>query len=192
MNFDWLNPCPIYFLNSWKKKRGKKSKPKQNIKTASLLFPSHQLFHLGDNKRARQLLDDDRHERCTICLLMSLCVSPHFCLLHLHFPFFLKRSLLLRYCVASLHFSSRPWSCRSRWVHFKVSLAESPATSKFCFVFGKFSLQTSHPLATSQVLIAVNLAGSAALPEVNRLTLRCICPVFGPGSESTVSWAEES
>lgn len=79
----------------------KKPKPKQNIKTNSLLFPSHQLFHLGDNKRARQLLDDGRHERCTICLLMSLWVSPHFCRLHLHFPFFLERSLLLHYCVAS-------------------------------------------------------------------------------------------
>lgn len=101
MNFDWLNPRPIYFLNSSKEKRKKRNesnqnKTKQTSKPTLPLSASHQLFHLGDNNRERLAPDDDRHEGCAICLLMSLRVSPHFCPPHLRFPslffFFLKSS----------------------------------------------------------------------------------------------------
>lgn len=81
----------------------KQNTPEQNKHQNWLSpFPSHQLFHLGDNNRERQALDDDRHEGCAICLLMSLCVSPHFCPPHLRFPFFLKSSLLVRCSGGSL------------------------------------------------------------------------------------------
>lgn len=113
MNFDWRNPCPIYFLNSSPKKKHPKtnrSKTKQTSKTDSPLFPSHQLFHLGDNNRERQALDDDRHEGCAICLLMSLCVSPPFLPASPSFPLFPEKFFALcaaaaaALCKGTVHF----------------------------------------------------------------------------------------
>lgn len=39
MNFDWLNPCPIYFLNSSKKKKNPKTNQNTTKQTSKLTLP---------------------------------------------------------------------------------------------------------------------------------------------------------
>lgn len=76
----------------------------------------------------------------SLCLTPFLPASPSFLLFpEKFFACALRRRLS---CKGTVHFWSRPWSCLSRWVHFQVSLAQSPATSKLYLVLGKFSLQT--------------------------------------------------
>lgn len=213
MNFDWLNPCPIYFLNSSPKKP-KQTRAKQNKHQNWLSpFPSHQLLYLGDNNRERQALDDDRHEGCTICLLMSLCVSPHFCLPHPRFPFFLKSSLLVRcgggslqgngtFLIKTLKLPKQVGSFSSflAWVscHLQVifGFREILFTDRQTVCLWSQELQitawaeSAEPLFLSQVLVALHshLAGAAALPKVYHLSLWCICPVSGP--DASRRWAE--
>lgn len=65
--------------------------------------------------------------------------SPHSRLFHLRFHPFPEKILAATFHLwkGNIHFWSRPWSRRSRWVHFEVFMSESPATSKLRLVLGK-------------------------------------------------------
>lgn len=182
MNFDWLNPCPIYFLNSWNQ-----TKTKHQNQPPAAPFGWQQRGETGDGWR----------QTCNMHNLF-IDVSPRFCPTHLPLPFFLKRSLLPRSLPArgGYIFDQHLEATEAGGFIFKFSwpsLLPLPSSGWFqgnslYRRHGPSALKarTSKDLekhgVISQVLIAVHshMAGAAAWPRVDHLTLWGICPVLGP------------